>query len=387
MKLYIIGDIEGLETVYQSTIQCLRQKKDKRSNSFLFLGDIYTPNNVNESINHIENIIKSFFDIQEYLTQESEPIDLIRILRDIWKNKGLKSYNMHLIQYWKTMPKQDLSQTNKYFKYKFLFGNKEIKFILDILNSKNIIKEHINGEPHFIVPVVYEDKNTKTLVENTVTFSLHQLNVMISYLFRCYNYCIMNDILFTHCYFNYAKLMEGINIRTVVCGHSRGYGVFEDSRFPGIEIYMIDLTGTRDESKIECTNYDPKRLKNYLTINNLNTQGVPTIKVDISRIRPLSLASLSVKTNAHAIHENVFRLDNQDEPKQTTFHKPNIINTPNWENFTKAVLNQTSNASKPINNETKASVYVPPCLRNKKNNTTIFELGTAFSSVKNTILT
>lgn len=383
MKLYIVGDIEGLETVYQSTIQCLRQKKDKRSNSFMFLGDMYSPDNVNASIAHIENIIKSFFDIHEYLTDESEPIELIRILRDLWKNKGLKSYNLHHIQYWKTMPKQDLSQTNRYFKYKFLFGNKEIKFILDILNSKNIIKEYINGEPHLIVPVVYEDQNTNTIVENTVTFSFHQLNVMISYLFRCYNYCIMNDILFTHCYFNYAKLMKGINIRNIVCGHSRGYGIFEDSRFPGIDIYMIDLTGMRDTSKIEYTNYDPKRLKNYLTINNLNTQGVPTIKVDVARIRPLSLTSLSIKATPHSINQNLFQLNTKEEPTQLIHSKPNIINASDWESVTKELLNQ-SNSIKHINNESKSSVYIPPCLRNKKNNITIFESGISFNPVSGT---
>lgn len=379
MKLYVIGDIEGMSNIYQSTIQCLQRKKDKRSNSFLFLGDIYTPNNVNESIAHIENITKTFFDIHSYLNEESEPIDLIRILRDIWKNKGLKSYNLRHIQYWKSMPKQDLSQTNKYFKYKFLFGNKEIKFIHDILNSKNIQKETIDNSSHLIIPVIYEDKNTNTTVENTITFSYHQLNVMINYLYHCYNYCIMNDILFTHCYFNYAKLMEGMNVKTVVCGHSRGYGVFKDSRFPEIDIYMIDFTGLKDGTRIECTNFD-NNIKNYFTINNLNTQGEVTIKVEPSRIRPLSLSSLSIKVIPRNEQSKLFRLTNiREDRKRQNFYKSNTNIPSTWNDVTKELLNisANSNNNEAVNN--KNAYYVPPCLRNKR--TPVFELGTAYNSI------
>lgn len=252
MDTYIFGDIEGNVEIYGNTVECIQ--KNWESGKFIFLGDIYTSENLQTSIDMVKNLTSYFFQHENVITNDSEPLYIIRVFRKIWKDKGLKSYNTTYRQYWRSVPKKEKQLENN-FKYKFIFGNKEIEFLSDLLNSKNISKiKYINDEVYFHVPIKYLNTKTKNEEETTRIYSCNQLNIMYNYLSNCHNYFIEHKTLYTHCYFNCNKIKD---IEIVVAGHNKGYGKFRDARYEKkITIYIVDLTSRW------------KNLNNYIRCKN-----------------------------------------------------------------------------------------------------------------------
>lgn len=251
MDTYIFGDIEGNVEIYGNTVECIQ--KNWESGKFIFLGDIYTSENLQTSIDMVKNLTSYFFQHENVITNDSEPLYIIRVFRKIWKDKGLKSYNTTYRQYWRSVPKKEKQLENN-FKYKFIFGNKEIEFLSDLLNSKNISKiKYINDEAYFHVPIKYLNTKTKNEEETTRIYSCNQLNIMYNYLSNCHNYFIEHKTLYTHCYFNCNKIKD---IENVVAGHNKGYGKFRDARYEKITIYIVDLTSRW------------KNLNNYIRCKN-----------------------------------------------------------------------------------------------------------------------
>lgn len=234
---YIFGDIEGNVEIYGNTVECIQ--KNWANGKFIFLGDIYTSENLHTSIDMVKNLTTYFFQHEDIITNDSEPLDIIRLFRKIWKDKGLKSYNTTHRQYWRSIPKKEKQLENE-FKYKFIFGNKEIEFLFDILNSKNISKIKCeNDEAYFHIPIKYLNTKTKNEEETTRIYSCNQLNIMYNYLSNCNNYFIDHKTLYTHCYFNCNKMKD---IENVVAGHNKGYGKFRDTKYEKITVYIVDLT-------------------------------------------------------------------------------------------------------------------------------------------------
>ena len=254
--MYIFGDIEGNKEIYNNTLECI--KHNWKTSRFIFLGDIYSSRNMKDSIDIIKSLGSHFWVNEEVITKRSEPIDVLRLFRRLWKDKDLKCINPKYRQFWKYVPKlTNTSNTtlaninpnvrsNAYHKCKFLFGNKEIEFLSDIINSKNITK-HVRATNaadntstvYFNIPVTFV--NNKTKLEETVVnvYTYSQLNVMYNYLKQCEHYYVENGILYTHCYFN-CNMIDGIN--AVVAGHNKGYGKFKDIKYNNIDIYLIDIT-------------------------------------------------------------------------------------------------------------------------------------------------
>ena len=92
MTVYIFGDIEGNVEIFKNTISCI--SKNFIDGKFIFLGDIYTSENIHTSINMIKSLTSYFIKHENAITNDSEPLDVIRLFRKIWKDKGLNSYNI-----------------------------------------------------------------------------------------------------------------------------------------------------------------------------------------------------------------------------------------------------------------------------------------------------
>lgn len=263
METYIFGDIEGNVEIFKNTNKCIL--KNWNNAKFIFLGDIYTPENLQASICMVKLLLSYFYKPKNFITNDSEPLDVIRIFRKLWKDKGLKSYSTKYKQYWRSVPKKEKilnsggdgncdGDGDDNFKCRFIFGNKEIEFLYDILNSKNITKlKYTNGNTYFHVPVKYLNTKTKNEEDVIRIYSYDQLNIMYNYLSNCHNYLIENRTLYIHCYFNCSKIND---VDNVIAGHNKGYGKFKDSRYEKIAIYIIDLTSKREKlnNYILCAN-------------------------------------------------------------------------------------------------------------------------------------
>ena len=212
---------------------------------YIFLGDLYDYAKPKESISQISQILNALnVDINYPFTNESKEIDIIRAYRKLWKLKQLKSYSKFNIQYLHSKPKPVDIQTENYL---FILGNKEVIFIQEIITSEKITKK----DNVFIVPADYKRKHKKpgeSDVKHTdYNFTVEELNIMYNYLSLCYNYVIIDNTLFIHCYINYKLFMnDNLKIKRIISGHSKGYGHFIDSDFKDVEIYILDLTGIDD---------------------------------------------------------------------------------------------------------------------------------------------
>lgn len=251
METFIFGDIEGNENIYNNTIKCINENFN--DSKFIFLGDIYNFEKSAESLKMIKNIISYFYSIEEVINKNSEPLDVIRLFRTVWKRKNLKCCKTKYKQYWKFKPFNNIPNDYSDFKGLFIYGNKEVEFIYDIVNSKKISKSTNNNDVSFSILSEYFDTQEK--VEKIITriYTHEDLNIMYNYLNHCCNYYITGNVLYTHCYFNNEKF-DDINV--VVSGHNKGYGKFIDKKYNGLTVYIIDLTssGVNYNNYISCDN-------------------------------------------------------------------------------------------------------------------------------------
>lgn len=407
---YIFGDIEGNKDIYKNTVRCICDNLD--NGKFIFLGDIYEHDNT-DSIAMIEKLTSIFYDQKEIIKNETSADEVKELFENLWKSKELNCYGDKHLNIWRNLPKQSDDETmtmNKEtpndLEYKFLFGNKEVEFVYDLITAKkitrcelkidkiesredsnkssiitkyhakflhekdekdeknekktNIVDKQVNEKSKpikLITPnsngsgftsislnipqtenkvdtqidetgdskyscldvmktlkdaseacmikdpiksskiyVIYEIRatyhNAHTGEEEDCyrLFTRSQLNIMYNYLMNCYNYYIDNDTLYTHCYFNFDKFANyKYNLRKIVCGHNKGYGIFGDYKFRGLTIYMVDITTSKPkQSKTLMNNYIIKNGNNFELANKFTfpgLRGIFTIKEDKYNIK------------------------------------------------------------------------------------------------------
>lgn len=284
--VYIFGDIEGNKCIFNSTISIIRSALQNKKSKFIFLGDIYDYRRPNETIEQIKFILSLFnIPLNNIFNEESSELSIIRTFRALWKLKELKFYKKKCIQYLYSLPHPDkLKQNyNQLSMPIFLFGNKEVIFIQEIIECQHITKSNLS----FTVPANYIRKYTTTdtngelheagSVKHTIyNFTIEELNIMYTYLSLCQNYFISGNKLYIHCYFNY-KLFLKANYKFdyIISGHSKGYGKFKDSQFPLSTIIINDLTGLEQENLVNC-----------VTLNGtkFNTSYNPTFKPPLTQL-------------------------------------------------------------------------------------------------------
>lgn len=141
---YIFGDIEGNQDIYKNTVRCICDNLD--NGKFIFLGDIYEHDNT-DSIAMIETLTSIFYDQKEIIKNETSADEVKELFENLWKNKGLNCYGDKYLNIWRNFPKQSYDETitmNKEtpndLEYKFLFGNKEVEFVYDLITAKKITR-------------------------------------------------------------------------------------------------------------------------------------------------------------------------------------------------------------------------------------------------------
>lgn len=272
-KVYIFGDIEGHNNIFESTIETINSTIKNENNKYIFLGDIYDYAKPKESISQVSQILSALNIESNYpFNEETKEIDVIRAFRKLWKTKQLKCYSKYNIQYLHSKPKRVNISSERYL---FILGNKEVIFIQEIITSERISK---NNE-YFVVPADYKRKKRlpgePEIKHTEYNFTVEELNIMYSYLSLCYNFAVIDGYMFIHCYINYKLFMNDLisrEIKHIISGHSKGYGHFIDSDFKKVDVYILDLTGIVDN------------VNNYMTLTkegvkyNYNSNFKPVLE-------------------------------------------------------------------------------------------------------------
>ena len=240
-ETYIFGDIEGDESLFSSTMEILESHSTDET-KFIFLGDLYDYNKPNETISMINKIMKKLnISIPQIFSDATKEIEIIRVYRKLWKLKQMKAYSKFNIQYLHYKLKPELI---KPFKYLFILGNKEVIFVQELISCEHISKLSNNS---FSIPAEYKFKHVKEgrdpIKRTNYIFTPEELNVMHAFISNCFNFAVIDETLYIHCYINYKHFKDSLTINRIISGHSKGYGKFIDSEFPGVDIYICDLTG------------------------------------------------------------------------------------------------------------------------------------------------
>ena len=262
---YVVGDIENSSTAYRDAIELIDKVKCK--NTIVFLGDIYTPMDPNGSVTRIRTILNKFgirtHEFIHYKTSAS-PIEMCKkihrklellakdISLDIYSdtNKIKTSTKTDLI---KSVLADDMARANDCFDKKqpiFMFGNKELDILRDLLNLQgvNVSKGMFTGN------FKYVSKQQQKLA--TISFTIDELNVLMTYLSLCMHCVYRNGIMLAHIYINIRSIIRFINsdkykgdklvVHSIIAGHNRSYGKFFDTSLrliePRITIYLLDIS-------------------------------------------------------------------------------------------------------------------------------------------------
>lgn len=262
-KYFIFGDIEENEYVLNDVFECIEKNKNA---SFIFLGDIYTPKSSKKSIQNISKIF-DILDIACYdyigeLIDKNNKYKTLSNIRHIFNRLyiclNLNIYNKvnkikQTYEIYDTIQKCD----NVANSFTFLIGNKEIDLIHDMMN----FDYGTINEKEQIIKTVFSYYFKGSRHTNEFYFTYDEMNVLINYLVLCKNYVIINNILLSHMYANAKTLLTYFNvsdnIKYVISGHNRCFGIYYDVYNTNVDIYMLDLTHE---------DYETVNVKNYLTI-------------------------------------------------------------------------------------------------------------------------
>lgn len=267
-SFYVVGDIESNDRAFDDAIECIKLSHEKM---IVFLGDIYSSADSSKSVSHIAEIlwrlqipvqkcIDETFKATEHSTEEVfkfcndikslfttlffyHRLDLYTITNKLKNGPGFAKLVQRELE-----PKED--------NYVFILGNKECNLITDMhyLSETNIIDGRFVGNYKYI----FQHKT----YQSKVSFSLHELNVLITYLNLSSHFFIRNETLFTHIYVSGRYLMKIAklpNIRRIVSGHNRCFGIYRDPANSKIEIFMMDVSHEKDSL-----------IKNYILIQGDN---------------------------------------------------------------------------------------------------------------------
>lgn len=243
----IYGDIEGNPSLSRIVLDSL---SDSVTNQMIFLGDLFDARCVDVSLDLIERIMTHFdIPITTRFTSDNVLDTLKYECNSIRSCKGLDKYADGKYNKWKSLP-HERNYSYKSFpnaKCIFIMGNKEAIMPETLHNSDAIL---LNEEgTHVTFHYKYIARNPDNYKEfirvpTILVLSIHQLNVLFAYMHECHNYIVMDNILYIHCYLN-ARFVR-CKYTSIICGHNKGYGKFEDSKCKNKVIYMNDFTVVDD---------------------------------------------------------------------------------------------------------------------------------------------
>lgn len=140
---------------------------------------------------------------------------------------------------------QTLGSTNKPNDPIFIFGNKDVAFIMQILQP---IKITI-GDDHKLITTYHSFRKYDNGAIRVNTYTAEELNIMYTLLSHCRHYYIDNNICYIHCYRN-ARYLDCLPFNKIVCGHNKAFGMFKDDDIRNKFIFMLDYTIIDDDNQL-----------------------------------------------------------------------------------------------------------------------------------------
>lgn len=244
-KIIVIGDIEGNADCLSDAIATTRIRG---STPVIFLGDIYAPRDRDRSTEWIEQILKvSGIPITAYVKDGHDMVNRIRkAFESCFIQTGCDVYtSMNRFKGNVDVPINVVDDD-----FIFLFGNKEVDFLRDVSTTRQA--NYVDGVFHCVFS--YKCKEKKT--DEPITLTLHQVNVLLSYLHQCRHVLIWHNVMLTHMYLNARHLIRHnrdiekclkpnpriLGVQHVITGHNRCYGTYYDHTLPGISLHLLDVS-------------------------------------------------------------------------------------------------------------------------------------------------
>ena len=244
-KIIVIGDIEGNVDCLTDAIATIRIRG---STPVVFLGDIYAPRDRDRSTEWIEQILKvSGVPITTYVR---DGLDMVNVIRNAFETcfrvTGCDVYtSMNRFKGNVDVPINVIDND-----FTFLFGNKEVDFLRDISTTRQA--NYVDGAFHCVFS--YKCKEKK--MDEAITLTLHQVNVLLTYLHRCRHVLTWKNVMLTHMYLNARHLIRHnrdhdkclrpnpdiLRVQHVITGHNRCYGTYIDHALPGINLHLLDVS-------------------------------------------------------------------------------------------------------------------------------------------------
>ena len=287
---YVVGDIENSIISYQDAINLINLVKQKHT--IIFLGDIYTPTDPLGSIRRIETIMKKLeIPILNFITCTAKQssieicLDIHNKLNQLFQNKNIEIYTPNnklklgnkQEETIKNILRHDFRSTQEKImqnKPVFLFGNKELDIIRDLKNLQgvNIVDRRFTGTFKFL--------SKQQMRTETLSLSIHDLNILFTYLYMCQHFAFINNILMGHIYINTklivkyidsGKYGEELTIKNIIAGHNRSFGKYFDQTLHSVKNYVtINLLDISHETR--------RNVRNYLTVTNEKIKFIPLDK-------------------------------------------------------------------------------------------------------------
>lgn len=293
MTILVFGDIEGEQYIWRQVTRNLIVNMGNPNIKYIFLGDIYSHERSRESIDMIKLLISDDNNnVPNIITPNMDKNEIMKMFKKLYVSRSMYVCKKGAMHMWKEKPRTKVKTINN---MNFIYGNKEIEFILDIISSKDIQYDVHKQLYSFTAEYTPRDQTDKIL--QLVEFTAEQLNIMYVYLSRCVHYIISDDTLFTHFYLNGTFFKK--NVLNIVSGHNKCYGKYISKKLPRINIYLIDHTicsETREdykeeedevESQEQCELIPIKRHDLIITNPDILSSGKMTLRHFMRIVRPL----------------------------------------------------------------------------------------------------
>ena len=127
----------------------------------------------------------------------------------------------------------------------FLFGNKDVAFIMQLLQPIKITV----GDDHKLITTYHSFRKYDNGAIRVNSYTASELNTMFTLLSHCRHYYVDNNICYVHCYRN-ARYLDCLPFNKIVCGHNKAFGMFKDDEIKGKFIFMLDYTIIDDDNQL-----------------------------------------------------------------------------------------------------------------------------------------
>lgn len=140
---------------------------------------------------------------------------------------------------------QSLGSRNKADDPIFLFGNKDVGFIMQLLQP---IKLTVTDD-HKLITTYHSFRKYDNGAIRVNSYTASELNTMFTLLSHCRHYYVDHNICYIHCYRN-ARYLDCLPFNKIVCGHNKAFGMFKDDEIKGKFIFMLDYTIIDDDNQL-----------------------------------------------------------------------------------------------------------------------------------------